>query len=121
MNDIANRKDIELLINTFYSSVREDEVLGPIFNEVIGDKWSEHLDKMYGFWQTLLLRRPEYRGNPFSHHINLPLRKEHFVRWLFLFHKTLDENFKGDKVDEAKWRANKIAETFQNKMQIKTD
>ena len=119
MKDIANQKDIELMVNSFYGLVREDDILGPIFNNVIKNNWPEHLEKMYRFWQMLLLKGSEYKGNPFSHHINLPIKAAHFNRWLLLFHQTLDQNFSGDKADEAKWRANKIAETFQNRMHIK--
>ena len=27
------------LVNTFYSRIREDRLLGPIFDEAIGDRW----------------------------------------------------------------------------------
>ncbi len=32
--DILNRKDIEVLVDRFYESVREDEVIGYLFNDV---------------------------------------------------------------------------------------
>lgn len=50
MADITNRKDIELMVDTFYAEVREDDLLGPIFNRIIKDNWSKHLDTMYRFW-----------------------------------------------------------------------
>jgi hemoglobin len=50
MNDITNRKDIELMVDTFYGSVREDDLLGPIFNRVIRNNWPKHQDTMYRFW-----------------------------------------------------------------------
>ena len=33
-----------------------------------------------------------------------------------LFLQTIDENFTGEKANEAKWRADKMAEMFQLKM-----
>lgn len=45
--DIGILKDIELLVDSFYTKVRSDELLGPIFNGVIQNRWPEHLKKMY--------------------------------------------------------------------------
>jgi len=52
---LLNIEDVKLLVDTFYSKVRNDDTLAPIFNERIGDRWPEHLEKMYTFWQTTLL------------------------------------------------------------------
>jgi hypothetical protein len=45
--DIENRKDIEQLINAFYDKVREDELIGFIFNDVAKVNWQKHLPVMY--------------------------------------------------------------------------
>ncbi len=71
---------------------------------------------MYSFWQTVLLEEHTYYGAPFMPHMNLPVSKKHFDRWLELFFKTLDELFSGEKAEEARWRANKMAEMFQLKI-----
>ena len=47
--------DIKILVDTFYDKARQDTLLGPIFEGVIEDRWPEHLEKMYRFWQTVLL------------------------------------------------------------------
>ncbi len=114
--NIVNLEDIKLLVDLFYSKVREDELLAPIFNKVIEDKWPEHLEKMYRFWQTVLLGEHTYYGSPFAPHAYLPISKKHFERWLSLFYLTLDEHFGGEKAEEAKWRADKMAQMFQHKI-----
>lgn len=114
--EIINIEDIKLLVNTFYDKVREDELLSDIFNNVIKDKWPQHLEKMYKFWQTILLEEHTYYGSPFLPHANLPVSRTHFNRWLELFFATIDELFDGEKAEEAKWRANKMAEMFQLKI-----
>lgn len=116
--DIIQLEDIKLLVDSFYGKVREDKLLAPIFNERIGDKWSEHLEKMYRFWQTVLLADHTYYGSPFSPHANLPVDKNHFDRWLELFNETIDEQFTGEKVEEARWRATKMAEMFLYKIEF---
>jgi hemoglobin len=113
---ILNLDDIKLLVNTFYDKVQQDGLLGPVFNERIGDRWPFHLEKMYTFWQTTLLGEHTYSGRPFPPHATLPVGHEHFKRWVFLFTETIDELFIGDKAGEAKWRASKIAEMFEMKV-----
>jgi len=115
--EILNLKDIKQLVDTFYADIQEDELLKDIFNKVIQDRWPEHLEKMYRFWQTVLLGEHTYYGNPFIHHAELPIDKKHFDRWLELFYKTVEKLFQGPKAEEAKWRAEKMAQMFQSKLE----
>ncbi|TVZ28624.1 hemoglobin [Gillisia sp. Hel_I_86] len=114
--EILNINDIKQLVDAFYAKVQQDELLADIFNNVIQDNWPKHLEKMYSFWQTVLLEEHTYYGAPFMPHMNLPVSKKHFDRWLELFYETLDELFEGEKAEEARWRANKMAEMFQLKI-----
>lgn len=115
-NEIKNLEDIKSLVDTFYGKVRVDPMLGPIFNDKIGDHWAMHLEKMYAFWQTILFHERAYQGSPFHPHISLPIEKEHFDQWLVLFQQTIDENFEGAIGEMALDRAHKIAEMFQYKL-----
>lgn len=114
--DIQSLEDIQLLVNSFYTAVRNNELLGPIFNERIGDRWPEHLEKMYRFWQTVLLEDHTYFGSPFPPHAQLPVEQTHFDTWLQLWHRTVDSYFTGKKADEAKWRGDKMATMFLHKI-----
>ena len=115
--DILSLEDVKNLVDTFYGKVREDELIGPIFNEKIQNRWPEHLAKMYTFWQTVLLGEHTYFGSPFPPHAQLPVERIHFERWLALFSQTLDELFTGEIAKEAIWRANKMATMFQYKIE----
>ena len=114
--DIISEEDVVLLVNTFYDKVKLDEDLSPIFNGVIKDNWNKHLDKMYKFWQTILLNEPKYKGSPFAPHAKLPVNKSHFDKWILLFSESIDENFTGEKAEEAKSRANQMAQVFHHKI-----
>lgn len=116
-NDIFSLEDVKLLVDTFYDKVRDDQLIGPIFNERIQNRWPEHLAKMYSFWQTVLLGEHTYYGSPFPPHAQLPVQREHFERWLSLFSQTLEELFSGEIAAEAMWRANKMAAMFQYKIE----
>lgn len=116
-HDILNLEDVKSLVNNFYGRVREDETLARIFNERIGNRWPEHLEKMYRFWQTVLQDEHSYFGAPFPPHADLRVEHFHFEKWLELFHKTVDELFVGEKAEEAKWRGDRMAEVFELKIQ----
>lgn len=118
-NDILNAADIKLLVDSFYAKVRGDELLSEIFNGKIGESRKQHLEKMYGFWSTVLFAEQSYKGSPFVHHANLPVDRKHFDRWLVLFYETIDEHFNGEKATEAKWRADKMAQMFSSRLDYK--
>ncbi|MBL9030094.1 MAG: group III truncated hemoglobin [Phycisphaerae bacterium] len=80
---------IRSLVDTFYSTIREDELLGPIFARHVAD-WSLHLPKMYAFWSTVVLRTGRYSGRPLEAHQRLPgLTQAHFARWISLWTQTV--------------------------------
>lgn len=114
--EITSIEDIQLLVNSFYEAIRNNALLGPIFNGVIRDRWPQHLEKMYRFWQTVLLDEQTYFGAPFPPHARLPIAKEHFDTWLSIWHQTIDNYFTGEKADEAKWRGDRMATMFLAKI-----
>ena len=65
--DIDAIEDIKLMVDSFYGKVREDAMLSFIFNDRIQDRWPEHLEKMYRFWQTVLLDEHTYLVRLFHH------------------------------------------------------
>jgi hemoglobin len=73
---------------------------------------------MYRFWQTVLLGEHTYYGAPFPPHAQLPVGHDHFSKWLELFNVSVDELFMGDKAEEAKWRAARMAEVFATKIML---
>lgn len=117
IKEIQDLDDIKFLVNTFYGKIREDDLLKDIFNNVIQDRWPEHLEKMYRFWQTVLLDEHTYNGTPFVPHAKLPIAEEHFNQWIKLFYETVDKNFIGKKAEHAKWQGARMAEMFLYKIQ----
>ena len=37
-NDIQDLNDIKKMVDTFYTNVRQDAAIGPVFNEKIGER-----------------------------------------------------------------------------------
>jgi len=111
--DILTRRDLTILVDSFYEKVKSDSLLGPVFSYV---NWAKHLPVMYNFWCSMLLGEGSYKGSPLQRHLHLPIGREHFDQWLRLFKETVDEKFFGAKADETKLRAEAIAGVFQHKM-----
>jgi len=107
-SDIDNRKDIEKLINTFYTKVKKDAVVGHFFTEVVTLSWEHHMPTMYDFWESVLFGTAKYRGNPIMKHIELDRKSDltevHFAQWKKLFFETVDDLFEGQRATLAKER-----------------
>ena len=120
LRDIQDRKDIKLLINTFYEKARTDKDLGYIFDEVAKVDWENHMPIMYDFWENALFHTGNYKRNAMQVHVDLnekiALTKEHFDTWLTIFKSTVDELFKGEVANNAKTRAISIATMIQLKI-----
>jgi hemoglobin len=120
--DIVDRKDIELLVDTFYTKVRQSKLLAPIFEDISKIDWNTHLPKMYSFWASLLLAEHSFSGNPMLKHIELSKQATmtdiEFIEWLYLFSKTIDELFEGEKAEEAKARTTNIGRLMLHKIQM---
>jgi hemoglobin len=111
--DIENRKDIELLVRTFYGKLLEDDLMMPHFK---GIDFEHHFPRMIGFWAFILLDEPMTIGNVFDKHRHLKVNETHFERWIQTFSETVDALFEGKTADKAKQNAQVIGYTFQSKM-----
>jgi hemoglobin len=104
---------IERLVHTFYGRVREDALIGPIFEARLAGRWDAHLAKMIDFWSSIALRSGRYFGRPHVAHQDLGLDPAHFQRWLTLFEETAravcDEASAAFFID----RAHRIADSLQ--------
>lgn len=61
--ELCTEEEVSILVHAFYARVRQDEVLGPIFNTHIVD-WDHHLAKLTDFWSAILRRTARFSGAP---------------------------------------------------------
>ena len=116
MKTIKSRKDILHLVQTFYSKIRKDELLGPIFNAHIKDEmWPAHITKLTDFWETNLFGVQKFKGSPTKKHLKVDesfdysIDQQHFGKWLNLWVKTINELFVGEDAEKAIYMARKMA------------
>ena len=118
--DIETRADIMKLVDSFYAKVLENKVLGFIFTDIAEINLTDHMPKMYDFWESTIFHKAVYKGNPMAVHMNLnkkiPLTRDHFKTWLELFNDTVTELFDGKNAALAKTRALSIATVIQIKI-----
>src|SRR6185369_15674889 len=103
---------IERLVRGFYAKVREDAVLGPIFEARIRD-WEPHLAQMCAFWSSVALMTGRYHGTPMVKHQPLPIDAGHFDRWLELFEQTAREVCPPEAEVHFVERAHRIAASLE--------
>lgn len=103
---------IDRLVRSFYARIREDDVLGPIFEERITD-WEPHLQRMCAFWSSVVLMSGRYHGRPMQKHAPLPIDGAHFDRWLALFEETAEEVCPPPAAAHFIDRARRIAESLE--------
>lgn len=118
MNDTASilrpttldRASIDRLVHDFYDDVRNDEVLRPTFEAVLGERWSTHLPRMVEFWSTLMLSTRSFSGNVFGTHMAVPgVTPLHFRRWLALWQAHTGAAFDATTTSELQQVARGIA------------
>lgn len=102
------------LVDRFYAKVREDRVLGPVFNGAVAD-WPEHLEKLAAFWSSVMLTSGRYKGNPMMAHLQhvAVIRPEMFDRWLGLWRETASEILDEHGAAGVIVKAERIAESLQ--------
>ena len=89
--DLCTEDEITRLVHSFYSAVRQDPELGPVFDREVKD-WDRHLPRMVDFWSSLLRGTVRYSGNPLLMHARLPgLSDALFQRWLRLFREVSNQ------------------------------
>ena len=111
---MITEEKLERLVHAFYARVREDALIGPLFNEAIGD-WPEHLDKLQAFWSSVMLTSGRYKGRPMPAHIKHADRidRASFTRWLGLWMETTNDQLDPDEAAAMQDRAARIAESLQ--------
>ncbi|HEY8595958.1 MAG TPA: group III truncated hemoglobin [Devosiaceae bacterium] len=100
------------LVHAFYARVRDDELLGPVFDARIAD-WAPHLDRMCDFWSSVALMSGRYHGQPMQKHLELPVDARHFDRWLDLFQATARDRCPPAAADHFIERAQRIAQSME--------
>jgi hemoglobin len=104
---------LKTLVETFYARVRQDPLIGPVFNGAISD-WPEHLVKLQAFWSSVMLTSGRYKGQPVPAHVRHgdAISPASFERWLGLWQQTTEQLFEPELAALLQEKAERIAESL---------
>ena len=112
--DLPSEEDLARLIPAFYARVREDPLIGPVFNAAIDD-WPHHLERLTAFWSSVMLTSGRYKGSPMQAHLRHrgSIEPEMFARWLALWHEVTDAMLSPAAARAMQGKADLIGESLQ--------
>lgn len=113
MRDIETKEDLQHIITAFYSQLLSDPIIGFFFTDVVTLDLEKHIPKITDFWAFQLLGEKNYQGNVFEVHrllhMKAALNEDHFHRWVFVLHHTIDSLYAGPASEAMKLKAAMIA------------
>lgn len=109
-----DRRAIGELVESFYTAVRADPLLAPVFEASIDGHWPQHLERMTDFWCTVMLGSRSFRGNVMERHLALSgIGDAHFERWLALWQQHTERGFEPEAAARLQVVAHGIARMIQ--------
>ena len=112
--DRLSEDAIGWLVDDFYTRIRADARLGPVFARAIPGDWGPHLATMRNFWSSVMLTSGRYKGNPVAAHGRVEgIEVEMFEHWLALFDETCRELFVPELAETFHIKATRIAESLK--------
>ena len=101
---------ITALVHGFYADVRQDPLLGPVFEQALHGRWDAHLQRLVDFWSTVALGTRSFRGDVFGKHMALEgVTPAHFAAWVALWQKHTAQLFAPDVARDLQVAAHGIA------------
>jgi truncated hemoglobin YjbI/tellurite resistance-related uncharacterized protein len=118
---IITESQITKLVDHFYGRVRRDPLIGPLFDQAVGD-WPAHLEKQTRFWSSVVLGSGRYKGDPAAAHARHGARIDAamFARWLDLWRETTDDLFSPEQAAKLQAKAVRIGESLQLAIRVGT-
>lgn len=102
---------IEKCVRLFYAKAHADPLLEPVMTAAIAD-FERHVATVCDFWSRALLGTERYQGKAFPAHVGLPIRPEHFERWLGLFAEAAASELPAPQAMAAIDKAQHMAKSF---------
>lgn len=101
---------ITQLVHGFYGDVRQDPLLGPVFDKALHGRWDGHLQRLVDFWSTVALGTRSFKGDVFGKHMALEgVTPAHFAAWVGLWQRHTNRLFVPDVAHDLQVAAHGIA------------
>ena len=101
---------IAQLVHGFYADVRNDPLLGPVFEKALHGRWDAHLQRLVDFWSTVALGTRSFKGDVFGKHMALEgVTPAHFAAWVGLWQQHTSRLFAPEVAHHLQVAAHGIA------------
>lgn len=96
---------ITTLVHGFYRDVRQDPLLGPVFEKALHGHWDEHLQRLVDFWSTVALGTRSFKGDVLGKHMALgSITPAHFAAWVRMWQRHTELCLHPMQPANFKWR-----------------
>jgi len=126
LTDTVTKENLNKLVLKFYAKVIKDDLIGPIFIDILGkdlkgEEWKTHIQLLTNFWAAIALGETEYGGSPFAPHLQFKERLsiQAFDQWMKLFFETLNSIYEPQVAQQFLARAKNIAGNFIRNMGLR--
>lgn len=103
-------ESITQLVHDFYGDVRQDPLLGPVFEQALHGRWDAHLQRLVDFWSTVALGTRSFRGDVFGKHMTLQgVTPAHFAAWVGLWQQHTNRLFAPEVARDLQVAAHGVA------------
>lgn len=103
-------ESITQLVHGFYGDVRQDPLLGPVFEQALQGQWDAHLQRLVDFWSTVALGTRSFKGDVFGKHMVLEgITPAHFSAWTALWQQHTSRVFAPEVAQDLQVAAHGIA------------
>lgn len=107
---IPSADSIAQLVHGFYTDVRADPLLGPVFEKALHGQWDAHLQRLVDFWSTVALGTRSFKGDVFGKHMALEgVTPAHFAAWVRLWQLHTHRLFAPEAAQQLQLAAHGIA------------
>jgi len=121
----VTKENLNKLVTRFYAKVVKDDLIGPIFLDVLGEdmkgeEWQAHIELLTNFWASIALGESNYNSSPFMPHLAFAdrLSIKAFEQWLKLFFETLNTIYEPALAQQFLARSKNIAGNFIRNMNL---
>jgi len=121
----VTKENLNKLVLKFYAKVVKDDLIGPIFIDVLGkdmksETWQAHIQLLTDFWASIALGDRAYTGSPFAPHVEFRdrLSIKAFEQWMKLFFETLNTIYEPELAQRFLARSKNIAGNFIRNLKL---
>lgn len=126
LQNTINRENLKTFVRLFYERALHDDKIGTIFliefgHDITNEEWTEHIELLVNFWDSVFLDETAYNGDPFGPHFTIvDLKRDHFKPWVDLFIVTANDLYVPDIAAIFKEKAEFYAKQFIDRLSKET-